>query len=82
MMIQWIRNSKAAAGLWAVIRIYLGYSWLTGGLGKLTGGGFDASGFLQGAVAQAGGDRSSGARLVAASWNKSHCQTQGCSASL
>lgn len=56
MIIQWIRNSKAAAGLWAVIRIYLGYSWLTGGLGKLTGGGFDASGFLQGAVAQAGGD--------------------------
>ncbi|WP_366248814.1 DoxX family protein [Terribacillus aidingensis] len=56
MIIQWIRNSKAAAALWAVIRIYLGYSWLTGGLGKLTGGGFDASGFLQGAVAQAGGD--------------------------
>ncbi|PAE15955.1 Crp/Fnr family transcriptional regulator [Virgibacillus sp. 7505] len=56
MIIQWIRNSKAAAALWAVIRIYLGYSWLTGGLGKLTGGGFDASGFLQSAVAQAGGD--------------------------
>jgi thiosulfate dehydrogenase (quinone) large subunit len=56
MIVQWIRNSKVASGLWTVIRLYLGYAWLSGGLGKLTGGGFDASGFLQGAVAQAGGN--------------------------
>ncbi|AKG75070.1 DoxX family protein [Salinicoccus halodurans] len=33
-----------------VLRVYLGVGWFTSGLGKVMGGGFDASGFLQNAV--------------------------------
>ncbi|GLO67770.1 DoxX family protein [Oceanobacillus kimchii] len=55
-MMNFIRNHKVAAGLWTIIRVYIGYVWLTSGLGKLMGGEFDASGFLQGAVAQTGGE--------------------------
>jgi thiosulfate dehydrogenase (quinone) large subunit len=50
MLINWLRENKIAAGLFAAIRIFLGYQWMTAGWGKITGG-FDASGFLQGAVA-------------------------------
>nr|WP_247739099.1 DoxX family membrane protein [Bacillus sp. 165] len=39
----------------AAIRLYLGYTWFTAGLGKIQNG-FDASGFLQGAIAKAAGD--------------------------
>ncbi|MFD2045303.1 DoxX family protein [Ornithinibacillus salinisoli] len=55
-MMKFIRSNKIFAGVLAIIRIYIGYSWFTSGLGKITGGGFDASGFLHGAVASAGGD--------------------------
>jgi thiosulfate dehydrogenase (quinone) large subunit len=51
MVVNWLRENKVAAGLLAVIRLYIGYSWLTAGWGKLTGGGFDASGYLANAVA-------------------------------
>jgi uncharacterized membrane protein YphA (DoxX/SURF4 family) len=51
MFMNFLRESKIAAGILTVLRLYLGYSWFTAGLGKLTGGGFDASGFLKGAVA-------------------------------
>ena len=34
----------------AVIRVYLGYTWLMAGIGKLQGKGFDATGYLQGAI--------------------------------
>lgn len=40
-----------AAGILTVLRLYLGYSWMTAGFHKLTGG-FDATGFLNGAVAK------------------------------
>jgi thiosulfate dehydrogenase (quinone) large subunit len=50
MLINWLRENKIAAGLFAAMRIFLGYQWMTAGWGKITGG-FDASGFLQGAVA-------------------------------
>ncbi len=56
MIMNFIRNHKVAAGILAIIRIYIGYEWLTAGYGKITGGGFDASGFLQGAIASAGGE--------------------------
>ncbi|MFS0750195.1 DoxX family protein [Oceanobacillus sp. 1P07AA] len=56
-MMNLIRNHKVAAGLWTIIRVYIGYVWLTSGLGKIMGGEFDASGFLQGAVAQTGGEQ-------------------------
>lgn len=51
MVVNWLRESNIAAGILAVIRIYLGYSWLTAGWGKLSGGAFDATGYLQNAVA-------------------------------
>ncbi|NHM31617.1 DoxX family membrane protein [Neobacillus terrae] len=50
MMVKWLRENVVASGILAVLRIYLGYSWLTAGLHKLTGG-FDASGYLKGAIA-------------------------------
>ncbi|WP_071460888.1 DoxX family protein [Bacillus massilinigeriensis] len=50
MVANFLRESKVAAGILLVIRLFLGYSWLTAGYGKLTGG-FDASGYLKGAIA-------------------------------
>jgi thiosulfate dehydrogenase (quinone) large subunit len=50
MLVKFLRENKIASALFAVLRIYLGYAWLTAGFHKLTGG-FDASGFLKGAVA-------------------------------
>jgi thiosulfate dehydrogenase (quinone) large subunit len=45
-----LRENKIAAAILTVLRLYLGYSWLTAGYHKLTGG-FDAAGFLKGAIA-------------------------------
>ena len=56
MIMNFIRNNKIVAGVLAFIRIYIGYTWLTSGLGKMMSGGFDASGFMQGAIASAGGE--------------------------
>ncbi|UFU00858.1 DoxX family protein [Radiobacillus kanasensis] len=55
MFVEFIRNNKVVAGILTFLRVYLGYQWVTGGWGKITGG-FDATGFLQGAVSQATGD--------------------------
>ncbi|MFQ3546582.1 DoxX family protein [Halobacillus rhizosphaerae] len=55
MFVHWLRNHKAAAGILAVMRLYLGYEWVTGAYHKITGG-FDATGFLQGAIANTGGE--------------------------
>jgi thiosulfate dehydrogenase (quinone) large subunit len=51
MVVNWLRENKVAAGILTVLRLYIGYSWLTAGWGKLTGGGFDASGYLANAAA-------------------------------
>jgi uncharacterized membrane protein YphA (DoxX/SURF4 family) len=50
MFNNFLRENKISAAILTIIRLYLGYSWFTAGLGKLTGGGFDASGFLGNAV--------------------------------
>jgi thiosulfate dehydrogenase [quinone] large subunit len=50
MFMKFLRESMIAAVVLTLLRIYLGYSWFTAGYHKLTGG-FDASGFLKGAVA-------------------------------
>jgi thiosulfate dehydrogenase (quinone) large subunit len=50
MFNQFLRGNKVSAILLTVIRVYLGYEWLTAGFHKITGG-FDASGFLKGAIA-------------------------------
>ncbi|PWU69383.1 DoxX family protein [Gracilibacillus dipsosauri] len=55
MFVEWLRKNGVVAGLLAIIRIYLGYQWLTAGWGKLTGG-FDAGGFIQGAIEKSSGD--------------------------
>ncbi|MFJ6413933.1 DoxX family protein [Terribacillus saccharophilus] len=52
MMINTLRHSKGAAVVFLVIRSYLGYTFLSAGLGKLMSGNFDASGFVQGALAR------------------------------
>ncbi len=51
MVAKWLRRNSISAGILVVLRLYLGYTFLTAGFGKLTGGGFDASGFLKGAIA-------------------------------
>ena len=63
MMNNFIRENKWAAGILAIIRVYLGWSWMTGGWGKLTAGGFDAAGFLNGAIANPVLDKATGAAL-------------------
>ncbi|QED48242.1 DoxX family protein [Cytobacillus dafuensis] len=55
MFVKWLRESQIAAGLLTIIRLYLGYSWITAGYHKVVEG-FDASGFLQGALAKATGE--------------------------
>lgn len=44
-----LRTNNVAAAILTVLRVYLGWKWLTAGWGKITGG-FDASGFLTGVV--------------------------------
>ncbi|WP_077623191.1 DoxX family protein [Sediminibacillus massiliensis] len=56
MFVELLRKNKVVAGVLAFIRVYIGYQWMTAGFGKITGGEFDAGGFLQGAVAGAAGD--------------------------
>lgn len=50
MINAFIRENKIAAIVLTVIRLFLGYSWFKSGFGKLTGEGFDASGFLTNAI--------------------------------
>ncbi|MCT8137694.1 DoxX family protein [Anaerobacillus sp. CMMVII] len=50
MVMNFLRNNKIAAGLLAVLRVYLGWSWLSAGWGKVTGEPFNAGGYLNGAV--------------------------------
>lgn len=49
-MNNFLRTNKYASYLLTIIRLYLGYSWFTAGLHKITGG-FDASGYLKGSIA-------------------------------
>lgn len=48
------KGSKMAV-VWTVLRIWLGVQWLNAGIGKVMGD-FDASGFLQGTLANATGE--------------------------
>jgi len=49
-MLKFWRENKYAAMIVAVIRIILGYKWITSGWGKVTTGGFDATGYLTNAI--------------------------------
>ncbi|WP_334071831.1 MULTISPECIES: DoxX family protein [Paenibacillus] len=55
MFNNFLRTNKVAMWFLTVIRIYLGYQWMTAGWHKITGG-FDAAGFLNGAIANSAGD--------------------------
>ena len=69
MVIQFLRENKAVSFALAVIRVYLGYTWLMAGIGKLQGKGFDATGYLQGAI-----EKSKGAQPAVQSWWASFLQ--------
>ncbi|MDX8044549.1 DoxX family protein [Gracilibacillus sp. S3-1-1] len=56
MFINFLRNNKVAAVILTVLRLYLGYDWVTHGWAKITGGEFSARGFIEGAIAQASGE--------------------------
>ncbi|MCZ8523294.1 MULTISPECIES: DoxX family protein [Paenibacillus] len=51
MMTRFLKENVYGAALMLVLRLVLGYAWLTAGIHKLTGG-FDAAGFLKGALAK------------------------------
>lgn len=55
MFVNWLRENQFSAGLLTIIRLYLGYSWLKAGYHKVADG-FNASGYLQGAIAKASGE--------------------------
>ncbi len=50
-MVKWLRENTVAAGILALLRLYLGFEWMIAGFEKISGGKFDASGFLKGAIA-------------------------------
>jgi len=58
MVFKFLRENVYASYFLALVRVYIGWTWLTAGWGKLTGG-FDATGFLVGAVKKAAGDHPS-----------------------
>jgi thiosulfate dehydrogenase [quinone] large subunit len=55
MFVKILRENVYVSYLLTVFRLYIGWKWLHAGWGKITGG-FDASGFLKGAVKKAVGE--------------------------
>jgi thiosulfate dehydrogenase [quinone] large subunit len=50
MFNKFLRENKIASYILTVIRLYVGYEFLMAGFEKISGGKFDASGFLAGAI--------------------------------
>ena len=73
-------NGKVMAGIWMVLRIWLGVQWLQAGWGNVLGG-FDAGGYLNGAIAKAGGEAPIVQAWYGTFLETLHCQTQSYSAS-
>ena len=61
MMKFWRENVYAAAAL-LLLRLYVGWAWFDAGLHKITGG-FDATGFLKGAIGGPVADKATGAAV-------------------
>ncbi|MCZ8522691.1 MULTISPECIES: DoxX family membrane protein [Paenibacillus] len=59
MLIRFLQNNLLVSFVLTAVRIYLGWSWLKAGWGKIAGGSFSAEGFLLGAVKKAGGENPS-----------------------
>ncbi|MBP2242694.1 thiosulfate dehydrogenase [quinone] large subunit [Cytobacillus eiseniae] len=51
---KWWKTPQVAV-VWTILRIWLGVQWIQGGWHKVVDG-FDASGFMQGAIAKAAGE--------------------------
>lgn len=64
-MLEYFKGAKGS-WIWLVIRLYVGYQWMTAGWHKLVDG-FDASGFLKGAIAKSI-PASEGAKPVVQGW--------------
>ncbi len=62
MLNTFLRENRIMAGILTVLRVYLGWSWMTAGWGKITGG-FDAAGYLGGALANPVVDKATGAAV-------------------
>lgn len=56
MFITFIRTNRIVAGVLTLLRLYLGFSWFMAGWVKLTGKGFDATGFIKGAISSSTGE--------------------------
>lgn len=51
-MMEYLKGAKGS-WIWLVLRLYVGFQWLKGGWGKITGEkAFDATGYLKGAAAK------------------------------
>ncbi|SFA51906.1 thiosulfate dehydrogenase [quinone] large subunit [Parageobacillus thermantarcticus] len=55
MFVKWLREHASSSAVMALFRLYLGYAWITAGWHKIVDG-FDATGFLKGALAKASGE--------------------------
>ncbi|WLR51250.1 DoxX family protein [Bacillus tianshenii] len=51
---KWLQGEKMAV-VWTILRVWLGIQWVEAGWHKVVGG-FDAGGFLKGAIGKAAGD--------------------------
>lgn len=56
MFLNYLRENRFVSILLTVLRVYLGWLWVSAGWEKISGGKFDASGFLNGAVAKTTGE--------------------------
>ncbi|MDF2857386.1 MAG: Crp/Fnr family transcriptional regulator [Neobacillus sp.] len=55
-MLKFVQENRIVGFLSTIIRLYLGYTWITNSWAKITAGGFDATGFMQGAISNARGE--------------------------
>lgn len=62
MLFKFWRENRYTAAILLIIRLYLGWDWMTAGWGKLTGG-FDAGGFLKNAIAKPVVDKATGGAM-------------------
>lgn len=49
-MVKWLRNSQSSMVVLTLVRLYVGYVWLTSGWGKIASGNFTAEGMIQQAI--------------------------------
>ncbi|GGA71258.1 DoxX family protein [Ornithinibacillus halotolerans] len=47
MVMNFIRNNKIVSWLLTLLRIYIGYKWITAGFSKISSGSFNAGGFIE-----------------------------------